>query len=95
MNSVYEWMSLKKPIQIVIKCRQEGDFFIAYGKNLDISYLNKTSGLILSLCDGKNSVEDIKKHMLNRFDVDEESLEEDLVNIIRDLQWKQMLVLEA
>lgn len=34
MNIVYKWMSSKKPIQLVIKCRKEGDFSIVYGKNI-------------------------------------------------------------
>lgn len=94
MNIVYKWMSSKKPIQLVIKCRKEGDFSIVYGKTLEICYLNKTSGLVLSLCNGKNSIADIRNYMLAYFEVEASELEDDLVNIIRDLQWKQMVVLE-
>lgn len=63
-------------------------------KTLEICYLNKTSGLVLSLCNGKNSIADIRNYMLAHFEVEASELEDDLVNIIRDLQWKQMVVLE-
>ena len=48
----------------------------------------------LELADGNSTVGDIKRKFLARYDVDERELENDFVEMIRDLQWKKILTLE-
>ena len=91
---VWHWIKNKRPSRKILKQRIEDDITVVYGKNLEICYLNKSAGIVLSMSDGKNTVSDIAQNMLKRFDVDEVSLQNDLVDIIRDLQWKNILVLE-
>lgn len=95
MKIIYSWMEKKIPVGQILKCRKNGDFEIVYGNALEICYLNKTSSIILHLCDGNHSIGDIKEYLLNKFDADENALENDLVDIIRDLQWKRLVVLEG
>lgn len=91
---IWQWMKDKKPLPAYLKRREEGNVTIAYGKSLEICYLNRTGGEILSLCDGKRSLGDIERVMLSKFSVEPEVLQNDLVEIVRDLQWKRLLILE-
>ena len=59
-----------------------------------IYYLNSTAALFVELADGKTTVESIKNKFLEKYDVEEDELERDLIEVIRDLQWKKILTLE-
>ena len=49
----------------------------------------------MKLSDGKNTVDDIKRKLLTCYDVDEKELEDDIVDIIRNMQWKRLMILEG
>lgn len=92
---IYQWLKDKHPIKTIIKKRQNEDLLIVCGSSLEMYYLNKVASIILESMDGKNTVDDIKYVLLQQFDVTEKELEIDLIDTIRDLQWKRLAKLEA
>lgn len=91
---IYEWLKTKKPSGSILKKRINEDILIVCSRDLEVYYLNRTAGFIINAIDGNKSIEDIKFEVLQNFDVDEHDLESDMVDIIRDLQWKQLITLE-
>lgn len=92
---IYKWMKNKCPHIKFLKKRFNGDMLIIESKDLNIYYLNKTAAFFVTLSDGSHSVGDIEQEMLQKYDVSKEELEFDLVETIRDLQWKSLIVLEG
>ena len=90
----FHWLKDKIPHCSIIKKRMNDDILIVCAKTLVIYYFNSTAAFFLNNVDGKLTVNDIKTKFLQKYEVDEEELENDIVDMIRDLQWKQILVLE-
>ena len=91
---IFEWLENKIPRVSFVKRRMNDDVLIICADNLTIYYLNATAAFFIELADGKATVGDIKQKFLARYDVDEHELENDFVDMIRDLQWKKILTLE-
>ena len=91
---IFTWLENKIPHVTFVKKRLNDDVLIICTENLMIYYLNSTAAFFIELADGKSTVGDIKNKFLARYDVDERELENDFVEMIRDLQWKKILTLE-
>ena len=91
---VWSWLKNKKIKDISLKKRSEGDVTVIYGKNLEICYLNKVGGEILMLATNNIIIEKIFNQLIAKYDVDDNTLQNDMVEIIRDLQWKRIIRLE-
>lgn len=91
---IFAWLENKIPRCSFLKKRMNDDVLIICADNLTIYYLNTTAAFFIELVDGKATVGDIKRKFLVRYDVDERELENDFVEMIRDLQWKKILTLE-
>ena len=91
---IFEWLENKIPRVTFVKRRMNDDVLIICADNLTIYYLNATAAMFIDLADGIATVGDIKQKFLSRYDVDERELENDFVEMIRDLQWKKILTLE-
>lgn len=91
---VFEWLKDKVPVATYVKKRMNDDILIVCAETLSMYYLNATAAFFLNSADGKSTVGDIKEKFLQKYDVDEHELEKDFVDMIRDLQWKQILILE-
>lgn len=91
---IFRWLENKIPHVTFVKRRMNDDVLIICSENLSIYYLNSTAAFFIELADGKSTVGDIKNKFLARYDVDERELENDFVEMIRDLQWKKILTLE-
>ena len=91
---IFAWLENKIPRLSFVKKRMNGDILIICSYNLTIYYLNATAAFFIELADGKSSVGEIKQNFLSRYDVNERELENDFVEMIRDLQWKKILTLE-
>ena len=91
---IFEWLENKIPRVSFVKRRMNDDVLIICADNLMIYYLNATAAMFIDLADGTATVGDIKQKFLSRYDVDERELENDFVDMIRDLQWKKILTLE-
>lgn len=93
--SVWSWLKDKRPVDISLKKRTEGSVTIAYGKELDMCYLNRVASDFLALSDGTNTVDDIARQLLALYSVKEEELRSDLVDLARSLQWQRLIRLEG
>ncbi|SEH23135.1 PqqD family protein [Selenomonas sp. KH1T6] len=91
---IYSWLKDKKPKGVFLKKRRNENMLIVCSNDLNIFYLNKTATFMLEHSDGRHSVEEIKQEMLDKYDVREHELEDDLVEALRDLQWRSLVVLE-
>ena len=91
---IFAWLENKIPRVTVVKKRMNDDVLIICADSLMIYYLNLTAAYFIELADGKSTVGDIKQKFLERYVVDERELENDFVEMIRDLQWKKILTLE-
>lgn len=91
---IFAWLENKIPRVTFVKKRMNDDVLIICAENLMIYYLNLTAAYFIELADGNSTVGDIKQKFLERYDVDARELENDFVEMIRDLQWKKILTLE-
>ena len=91
---IFEWIKDKVPVAAYVKKRMNEDILIICAETLSMYYLNATAAFFINSADGNATVNEIKDKFLQKYDVDEEALEVDLVDTIRDLQWKQILYLE-
>ena len=91
---IFDWLENKIPRISLVKKKSNGEILIVCSENLSMYYLNSTAAMFIELADGKSTVGDIKQKFLDRYDVDERELENDLVDMIRDLQLKKILTLE-
>ena len=91
---IFEWLKEKIPHCSYVKKRMNGNIMIICSDSLTIYYLNETAALFIELSNGKTNVEEIKQQFLQRYNVEEKELENDIVDVIRDLQWKKILILE-
>lgn len=91
---VWDWLKKKRVIDISLKKRTEGDVTVIYGNNLEMCYLNKVGGDFLALSSDNVTIEEISNIFLRKYDVSADTLQNDLIEIIRDLQWKRIIRLE-
>ena len=92
---IFAWLKNKVPHVSLVKSKLNDDVLIVCTDDLVMYYLNSTAAFFINLANGKNSIDEIKNKFLERFDVEEKDLENDLVDMIRDLQWKGILTLEG
>ena len=91
---IFDWLKNKIPVATYVKKRSNDDFLIVCADDLVIYYLNSTAAFFMDLVDGKLTVAEIKNKFLECYDVEERNLEQDFIEMIRDLQWKKILILE-
>lgn len=91
---IFEWLKNKVPKASFVKARRNDDLLIVCANSLVIYYFNRTAAFFLENVDGVSTVGEIEEKFLAKYAVDERMLENDLIDMIRDLQWKKILVLE-
>ena len=82
------------PIPNVLKQRENEEFLILANKDSNIYYLNDMAKTMWLLIDGKISIKDIYEKINNEYDVTSEELQNDIIDFIRDLQWKRLISLK-
>lgn len=92
---VWEWIKHKKPLNISLKQRMEGNVAVVCSRILEICYLNKIGWQILESSNGVNTLDDIRNRLLKIYEVDEQELRSDIVDLIRELQWMRLIKLEG
>ena len=91
---VYELVKEYIPNKTCIKEKENGGFLIVSSPTLDVYYFNNTAKDFYQAIDGKRTVSDIVDYLLDEYDVKKDVLIRDFVNVLRDFQWKQLVVLE-
>lgn len=94
MNNLFDNINELIPIQNYVKLRENNDFLILMSDNLEIQYLNEVAKDFYLLIDGKVKVKEIMAKMLSIYQVEKEILQKDIVHLIRDLQWKNLITLK-
>lgn len=94
MNIIFNKIKDLIPFKSCIKERENGNLLIVAGQNGEILYLNEVSKDFYKLCDGSKSISQICTEMLDIYDVEPNELETDLLTLIRDMQWKDILRLK-
>lgn len=91
---IFAWLKNKIPHCSFVKTKMNDDVLTVCTDDLVMYYLNSTAAFFISMANGRNSIDEIKNKFLERYDVEAKELEKDLVDMIRDLQWKKILTLE-
>lgn len=89
-EQIYNRMKDWTPKPAWRKKRNNGDFLLLSSCDLDVHYLNSTAKEIVELIGGR-TIEQICSIMLENYDVEPEVLHNDIVRVIRDLQWKKLI----
>lgn len=95
MNVIFEKMRDLVPNKICIKARENGDVLIVSNSKRDIVYLNETSKDFYSLCDGVRTISQICTEMLGIYNVSSDELEHDIISLVRDMQWNDLIDLKG
>ncbi|MCK8828084.1 PqqD family protein [Natroniella acetigena] len=82
------------PVQFHLKIRKDGEFLIASSKSYDIYFLNDVAKEFYLRIDGKTTIGGIVEKLLNIYEVEENVLIDDIVSLVRDLQWKNIVRLK-
>lgn len=90
MNAFYLMKNLY-PYPKWRKIRNECNITIVMNQDLTISYLNETSGFLVNCIDGTKMIKDILDIMLQEYEVDKIILENDICNVIRNMQWENII----
>lgn len=95
MNIIFEKLRDLIPLKTCIKARANGNLLVVSTPKLDIIYLNETSKDFYELCDGIRSIVQIFNEMLNLYDIPPEELKNDIVTLVRDMQWNELIDLKG
>ena len=79
----------------ILKLREEDDTLIVVTLRLEIFFLNEVAKDFLLLCDGRRQLKEIIDELGEIYDVEKNQLTDDLMEIIRDFQYKRILRMEA
>lgn len=82
------------PIDTSIKKIKEDKLFVLITEEYKLAFLNDVSASFLSLCNGINKVKNIIDTLLNIYEVDYNTLTNDIIILIRDLQNKRIIHIE-
>ena len=91
---IYEWLKNKKVVATILKKRQNDNLLIVCGSDLEIYHLNEIADFFITYGYGTSSVDNIKQKILAEYEVEERELENDLIDTVRSLQWKGLIVLK-
>lgn len=94
MNIIFEKMCELIPLKTCIKERENEEFLIVSNSKLDIVYLNETSKDFYDFCDGVNNISQIRDKMLALYDISSDILEDDMIALVRDMQWNGLINLK-
>ena len=73
--------------------KEENDIILVMAENQTLHFLNDIAGKFFLLCDGHNSVNTIIDTILNEYDVDRSVLEDDIVELIKSMQYKRIVTI--
>jgi len=94
MNVIFQKLKVLVPYKACLKEKSNGDFQIVANKAGEIFYLNETSKAFYSYCDGIRTIADIHNSLQDIYDVDADELANDLVDLVRDMQWNEILTMK-
>lgn len=75
----------------ILKAREEDNVLLVINNEYALFFLNDVGKDFLRLCDGKRTLKDILLVLYNEYDVAEDTLTDDIFDIIQTLQKKRIL----
>lgn len=93
-NRAYELIRHYIPIQTARKTKENGEFLIVSNSFGTIYYLNNVAHDIWDYINGENSIEDIFVKVISIYDISEDYLKYDIMELIRNLQWNKLIKLK-
>jgi len=76
------------------KSRIDNEFLIIMSNKLEIIYLTDTAkDMILTISDGIK-VDELFQKTFSEYEIDESTLKSDIIDFIKDMQWKDIISLE-
>lgn len=88
---IYDMIKSLIPYKSCQKYRCDSEFTLVDNYLNKMVYLNATASDVFLLCNGRNSIEEICKKMLCDYDINYDIIKNDIVKIIRDLQWNNII----
>jgi hypothetical protein len=83
------------PVRKELKLRiEDGIGVVCNAHDFRVSYLNKTALTVFQLIDGKSTIMNIIQRFLEKIDVDRNVFEKDLIELLRDFQWRKLITLK-
>ena len=83
-----------KPTRQFLKVRTEYGVLIVTSNNMTLHFLNQIAGNFFLMCDGTQKVKAIIDEINKEYDVKREELENDIIDLIRDLQIKRLIYID-
>ena len=95
VNAIFHHIKDLIPIPLNIKTRENGEFLIVCSPKLDIFLLNSVAKDFYQLVDGEKTITSICTELSAVYDVESDTLTDDIVNLVRDMQWQTILNLKS
>lgn len=90
----YDMMKEFVPIQHYLKKRDDNEFTIVSNDRQEIFYLNDTARTFYRMCNGELTIGSIVNEMEREYLVDEDELVSDLIELIRNMQWQDIIIMK-
>lgn len=77
-----------------IKTRRNGEMLIVMSERGEVQYLNETAAFLYERFDGSMTLREVFDLLLAEYDIAQQdiaSVQQDAVNVIRDLQWQGLI----
>lgn len=94
MSDLFEILKDEVPCRIDLKSRAEGDIAVVMNGDGVLEFLNRSASDLFWLVDGVKTVGELFELLVTEYDVDEEVLKNDLIDVIREMQWRRIIRLE-
>ena len=94
LNVAYEMLKGFIPVRTAAKTRANANMLIVSNEKADLYYLNETAKFIWSMIDGTKSIDEISCVVANEYDAESESVKDDIVKFVRDMQRRKLIRLK-
>lgn len=94
VNGIFNAIKHHIPHNICLKSRKESGILVVLSADGNIEFFNQVASEIVDLIDGVRSIENIYSIMKMTYDVNAELLMNDIINLIRTLQWKRIIFMQ-
>lgn len=91
MDILLKHLGVLYPKFEALKSRTEGDILIVSNDGLELFYFNETAASFCCKADGTKTLSEIIALMQQEYEVDQEELTSDILNLVRELQWSKVL----
>jgi hypothetical protein len=91
---VYDFIKELIPIKNHLKIRNEDDVLIVSSPSMEVEFFNETARDFYLLIDDKTPVYKIIDKLYEMYEIDKNILISDILILIRNLQWKKIILLK-